>query len=146
MERQVREEMKKLKDKEDPEGIPPAREEGETGDELWVWRKNKEGWQKRLVAATDGACPDQQLPARFRRAAAAMFVGKGHALNCTIKLNTRSQGAQRAEIKGAARWIAWAQVPIELWTDSEQVVNGLANGDDKKYGEALRCHKGNGEE
>ena len=39
--------------------------------------------------------------------------------------NEETQGAQRAETKGAARWAAWANCPTELWTDSEQVIEGL---------------------
>ena len=91
----------------------------------WVWRKAEGGWQHRLVVASDGSCPDQQAPARFRRSAAAIFVGKSHAMNCVMKTMTKTQGAQRAETKGAARWAAWANCPTELWTDSEHVIEGL---------------------
>ena len=133
LEEEVERENKKLKHEEEEEGMPPDRNQGETEDELWVWRRRGQEWQRRLVAATDGSCPDQQMPMRFRRSAAALFVGKGHAMNCSIKLKTKAQGAQRAEVKGAARWAAWAQVPMELWTDSEQVVKGLNSIRDRGF-------------
>ena len=93
-------------DHEEGEGMPLTREQGEVDDELWVWRRKGHGWQRRFVGATDASCTDQQMPARFRRSAAALFVDKGHAMNCSIKLKTKAQGAQRAEIKCTARWAA----------------------------------------
>ena len=41
--------------------------------------------------------------------------------------DTFSQGAQRAEVRAAARWVAWAWGPTELWTDSSFVVKGIRN-------------------
>ena len=79
----------------------------------------------RLVVASDGACPDQQGDPRLRRAGQGLFYGDGHSCNCSWATNTYNQGAQRAEVRAAARWVAWAWGPTVLWTDSALVVKGV---------------------
>ena len=111
------EEMKNLRPEERPERTPPLREDGETWDEL----HNK----GKLVVASDGACPDQQGDSRARRSGQGLFYGDGHAYNSSWPTDTYSQGAQRAEVRAAARWVSCAWRPTELWTDSALVVRGI---------------------
>ena len=96
------------------------REEGETWDEAF----SEEG---KLIVASDGACPNQQGDSRARRSGQGLFYGEGHACNSSWPTDTYSQGAQRAEVRAAARWVAWAWGPTELWTDSALVVKGMRN-------------------
>ena len=109
-----------MRPEERPEPSPPLREDGETWDEEF----NEEG---KLVLASDGACPNQQGDSRARRSGQGLFYGEGHACNYSWPTDTYSQGAQRAEVRAATRWIAWAWSPTELWTDSSLVVKGMRN-------------------
>ena len=122
----------KLKAEEEEEQFPPCREEGEVCDEKYVDGK--------LVVASDGACPDQQGDPRLRRSGQGLFYGDGHSYNCAWATNTYSQGAQRAEVRAAARWVAWAWGPTVLWTDSALVVRGVRRIlDGKDHG--MKAHK-----
>ena len=109
----VEQELRKVRAEERDEEYPPQREEGECEDELYIDGK--------LVVASDGACPDQQGHPRLRRSGQGLFYGTGHRYNCAWPTDTYSQGAQRAEIRAAARWVAWAWGPTVLWTDSALV-------------------------
>ena len=112
--------LKDLRAEEWPEQRPPMREEGETWDEAF----SEDG---KLIVASDGACPNQQGDSRARRSGQGLFYGEGHACNSSWPTDTYSQGAQRAEVRAAARWVAWAWGPTELWTDSALVVRGMRN-------------------
>ena len=87
--------------------------------------EERHGVAKKTGGGNGWGVSESTKSSQNRRSAAAMFVGSAHAMNCSIKIRTKMQGAQRAEVKGAARWAAWASCPMELWTDSEQVVEGL---------------------
>ena len=57
-----------------------------------------------------------------------LYYGSGHAWNTTCPADTRIQNAQRAEVRVATSWAAWAGTgPTELWTDSALVVRGFEN-------------------
>ena len=111
-------EMMKVREKERDEDWPPRAEDGEVDDELY----DDEGY---LVVASDGACPDQQGDSRLRRSAQALYYGEGHACNTAWDTDTYCQGAQRAEVRAAVRWVAWAWGLTVLWTDSMLVVRGI---------------------
>ena len=113
----VEEQLNHVNKDEEDEQLPPAREESETHDEKYVG--------DRLVVASDGACQDQHGHPALRRAGQGIFSGDGHSYNCAWPTDTYSQGAQRAEIRAAARWVAWAWGPTVLWTDSALVVKGV---------------------
>ena len=111
-------ELMKVRVREGEEEWPPGRTEGEVKGELY------EGGY--LVVASDGACPEQQGDSRLRRSAQALYYGEGHACNCAWETHTLGQGAQRAEVRAAVRWVAWAWGPTELWTDSALVEGSQA--------------------
>ena len=113
----VEEQLKNVSSIEEDEPFPPRREEGQTDDEKYVGDM--------LVVASDGACPDQQGHPALRRAGQGLFYGDGHSYNCAWPTDTYSQGAQRAEVRAAARWVAWAWGPTVLWTDSSLVARGI---------------------
>ena len=110
-------EMKKVKEEEEDEPFPPVREVKD-----WEVEMRRGEF---TVVASDGACPGQQGDSRLRRAAQALYYGEGHSHNCAWETHTYSQGAQRAEIRAAVRWVAWAWGPTQLWTDSALVVRGV---------------------
>ena len=112
--------LKDLRAEEWPEQRPPMREEGKTWDEAF----SEDG---KLIAASDGACPNQQGDNRARRSGQGLFHREGHACNSSWPTDTYSQRAPRAEVRAAARWVAWAWGPTELWTDSALVVRGMRN-------------------
>ena len=59
-----------------------------------------------LKVAGDGACPAGQDDLRTRRAGCGLWYGKNHNPNSGWALEGSSQGAQRAEMRTAARWAA----------------------------------------
>ena len=70
-------EMKKVKEEEEDEPLPPVREVKD-----WEVEMRRGEF---TVVASDGACPGQQGDSRLRRAAQALYYGEGHSHNCAAR-------------------------------------------------------------
>ena len=77
-----------------------------------------------LQVAGDGACPAGQDNVRTRTAGCGLWYGENHNLNSAWALEGSSKGAQRVEIRAAARLAAWSWCKQVYITDSMQVFKG----------------------